>query len=139
MKVYQNSISIKNCLMKSVVKLHLIKSHLRWSKWILSEKGNQTFIAIFVFFASPKARTMDTQRDFFWKSQTFGLGQTNWAKKFGGIWGIFSRIISTHFGTVSPLSMFSTNQPLFLQKTKPLYPNPKYLFGIGIWIWAAKN
>ena len=33
------------------------------------------------------------------------------------------------------------NQPLFLQKTKPIYPNPKYLFGIGIWIWiwAAKN
>ena len=27
----------------------------------------------------------------------------------------------------------------FLQKTKPLYPNPKYLFGIWIWIWAAKN
>ena len=26
------------------------------------------------------------------------------------------------------------NQPLFLQKTKPLYPNPKYLFGIGIGI-----
>ena len=30
------------------------------------------------------------------------------------------------------LSMFFINQPLFLQKTKPLYPNPKYLFGIGI-------
>ena len=35
--------------------------------------------------------------------------------------------------------MFSIIQPLFLQKTKPLYPYPKYLFGIGIWIWAAKN
>jgi hypothetical protein len=33
---------------------------------------------------------------------------------------------------VSPLSMFSINQPFFLQKTKPLYPHPKYLFGIGI-------
>ena len=31
------------------------------------------------------------------------------------------------------------NQSLYLQKTKPLYPHPKYLFGIGIWIWAAKN
>jgi hypothetical protein len=30
------------------------------------------------------------------------------------------------------LSMFSINQPLFLQKTKPLYLNPKYLLGIGI-------
>ena len=28
---------------------------------------------------------------------------------------------------------------IFLQKTKPLYPHPEYLFGIGIWIWAAKN
>ena len=26
-------------------------------------------------------------------------------------------------------------QPLLLQKTKPLYPHLKYLFGIGIWIW----
>jgi hypothetical protein len=59
-----------------------------------------------------------------------------------GAFGVFMadwRFISTHFGTVSPLSMFSINQPLFLQKTKPLYPNPKYLFGIGILIWAEKN
>ena len=48
-----------------------------------------------------------------------------WADKFWGIWGIFDRFISTHFGTVSPLSMFSINQPLFLQKTKYLCPNPK--------------
>ena len=48
-----------------------------------------------------------------------------WADKFWGIWGIFGQTISTHFGTV-------TIQPLFLQKTKPLYPNPKYLFGIEI-------
>ena len=26
--------------------------------------------------------------------------------------------------------MFSIIQPLFLQKTKPLYPHPKHLFGI---------
>ena len=37
------------------------------------------------------------------------------------------------------LSMFSINQPFFLQKTKLLYPNTKYLFGIRIWIWAANN
>ena len=70
------------------------------------------------------------------KSQTFGLGQTTWADKFWGIWGIFGQTISTHFGTVSPLSMFSINQPLFLQKTKPLNPNPKYLgLGLNIWDW----
>jgi hypothetical protein len=55
-----------------------------------------------------------------------------WADKFWGIWGIFGRNISTHFGTVTSLSMFSIIQPLFLQKTKPLYPHPKYLFGIEI-------
>ena len=58
-----------------------------------------------------------------------------WADKF---WGIFEQFISTQFGTVSPLSMFSINQPLFLQKTKPLYPNPKCLFGIAqifFWDW----
>ena len=43
------------------------------------------------------------------------------------------------FGTVSPLSMFFIIQSLFLQKTKSLYPHPKYLFAIWIWIWAAKN
>jgi hypothetical protein len=56
-----------------------------------------------------------------------------WGDKLDkGICGIFSQSISTYFGTVSPLSMFSIIQPLFLQKTKPLYPHPKYLFGIGI-------
>jgi hypothetical protein len=61
------------------------------------------------------------------KTQTFGLGQTNWADKFWGIWGIFGQFISNHFGTVSPLTMFSINQPLFLQttRTKPLYAHPK--------------
>ena len=39
--------------------------------------------------------------------------------------------MSTHFGTVSPLSMFSINQPLFLQKTMPLYPKSQ----IFIWDW----
>ena len=59
--------------------------------------------------------------------QLLGMGRQFW-----GILGTFGQFTSTHFGTVSPLSMFSFNQSLFLQKTKPLYPNPKYLFGIGI-------
>ena len=71
-------------------------------------------------------------KHFFIKIPNFWAWQTIWADKFWGIWGIFGQFISTHFGTVGPLSMFSINQPLFLQKTKPLYPNPKYLFGIGI-------
>ena len=39
-----------------------------------------------------------------------------WADKFWGIWSIFGQFISTHFGTMSPLSMFLINQSLFLQK-----------------------
>ena len=62
-----------------------------------------------------------------------GLGRQFEQVNFGAF-GVFSAnyVISTHFDTVSPLAMFSINKPLFLQKTKPLYPNLKYLFGIGI-------
>ena len=73
------------------------------------------------------------------KLRTFGLGQTIWADQFWVIRGIFGRFSSTHFGTVSPLSLFYIIQPLFLKKTKTLYPHPKYLFGIGIWILGTKN
>ena len=48
-------------------------------------------------------------------------------------WGIFGQTISTHFGTVSPLSMFSTLQLPFLQKTKPLYPHSTSQ--TSIWDW----
>jgi hypothetical protein len=63
------------------------------------------------------------------ESQTFCLGT-----QFGRInFGVFLANLSAPIlGTVSPFSMFSINQPLCLQKTNPLYPNPKYLFGIGI-------
>ena len=63
---------------------------------------------------------------FFIEIPNFWVGQTNRAEKFWSIWGIFGRTISTHFGTVSPLSMFSIIQSLFLQKAKLLYPHPKY-------------
>ena len=54
------------------------------------------------------------------------------AKLFGLGRRIGQQTISTHFETVSPLSMFSIIQPLIAQKTKPLNPHPKYLFGKGI-------
>jgi hypothetical protein len=62
----------------------------------------------------------------------FGLGQTIWADKFWGKWGYFQTIYKHPFGTVSPLSMFSINQPLFLKKLSLYKSNLKYLFGIGI-------
>ena len=78
-------------------------------------------------------RTTDAQWNLFSSKSTkshLGLGRQYGQMNFGAF-GVFL--------AVSPLSMFSINQPLFLQQTKPLYPNCKYLFGIGIWIWAAKN
>ena len=78
------------------------------------------------------SQTTDAQWSLFsLKSRTFGPGQTKWANKFWGIWGIFRQTISTHFGTVSPLSMFSIIQPLFLQKTKPFISTSQ----IFIWDW----
>jgi hypothetical protein len=74
---------------------------------------------------------MSNEAFFSLKPGTYALGQTNWADKFWGIWGIFGRTISTHFGTVSLMSMFSIIQPVFLQKTMHLFPNPKYLFKLG--------
>jgi hypothetical protein len=71
-------------------------------------------------------------KPFFIEIPNFWAWADNLADKFWDICGILGRFISTHFGTVSPLSMFFINQPLFLQKTKPLYPNPKYLFVIWI-------
>ena len=52
-----------------------------------------------------------------------------WAWAFGVL--LAELLFNTHFGTVSSLSMFSINQPLFLQKTKPLNPHPKQF----IWHW----
>ena len=83
-------------------------------------------------------RTMDAQWSLFsLKFLTFGLGQTNSAAKF---WGVFQPNYQHPFWYCESLvHIFYNIQPLFLQKTKPLYPHSKYLFGIGIWIWAAKN
>ena len=52
------------------------------------------------------------------KPKLQGLGRKFGQINFFVIWGIFCQSISTHFGTMSPLSMFSINQPLFLKKEK---------------------
>ena len=38
-----------------------------------------------------------------------------------------------------PCPCFPLINHYYYKKSKTLYPNPKYLFGIGIWIWATKN
>ena len=70
---------------------------------------------------------------FQWNAKLLGLGRHIGRINVGVFFG---RTISTYpFATVKSLSIFFIIQPLFLQKTKPLYPHPKYL--IGIWIWAG--
>ena len=51
---------------------------------------------------------------FFIEIWNFWVWTDNLGRYILGIWGIFSQFISPHFGTVSPISMFSINQPLFL-------------------------
>ena len=70
------------------------------------------------YFLNPNSKneyaatqTTDTQRAFFSKIPSF----LAWADKLAEtFWGIFGLYISSHFSTMSPLSMFSINQPLFL-------------------------
>ena len=82
-------------------------------------------------------RTTDTQRGVFFceNPKLLGLGRQIGMKSFGAF-GVFSAnlsapiLIQRVLCSRSALFMFSMNQPLILQKTKPLY---------SIWIWAAKN
>ena len=70
-------------------------------------------------------------------SQNFGVFKSPQSDDPVVIWDplVFSALLSAPILVLmSPLFI---NQPLFLQKTKLLYPNPKYLF--GIWIWTEKN
>ena len=75
-------------------------------------------------------------KSFFIENKTFCHGQQFGQIHFGAF-GVISVNLSVPIlvHIRSPLSMFCINQPLFLQKTKPVYPNLKNLFGI----WVAKN
>ena len=57
-----------------------------------------------------------------------GLSRQFWQIYFGAFRVFSANLSAPLFGTMSPLYIFSINQPLFLQKIKPLYPNPKYVF-----------
>ena len=52
-------------------------------------------------------------KPFFIEIQNFWAWSDKLGDKFWGIWGIFGQTISTHFGTVSSLSMFSIIQHYF--------------------------
>ena len=66
------------------------------------------------------------------KSQTFGLGQTNWADKFWGIFRYFRPNYQQPFWySESLVHVFHYSTIISTKNMKPLYPHPKYTFGIG--------
>jgi hypothetical protein len=70
--------------------------------------------------------TTDAQWSIFsLKSQTFGLGQTNWADKFWGIWGIFGYISALILVLWVPCPCFSLFNHYFYKKLSQLF----------IWNW----
>ena len=83
-------------------------------------------------------RTTDDQQSSLFSSKFRTLGRQIGQINSESIWGIFGWTTYQHPFRYSE-STLSIIQPLFLQNTKPLYPDPKHLFGIGMWIWAAKN
>ena len=72
-------------------------------------------ITLHLFTHKPRVE-LNLEIEFWLFRQCRQFGQIN-------IRGIFRRFIGSHLGTMSPLSISSINQSLFLQKTKPLYPN----------------
>ena len=66
-------------------------------------RENRAEIIRIGFFLSECTDYGRQRKPFFIEIQNFWA----WADKFMGIWGILGWTISTHFGTVGPLSMFS--------------------------------
>ena len=57
-------------------------------------------------------------RAFFWKSETFGLGQTNWAENIGGIWGIFGQTTAPNLAEWVPCPSESVRGCFFYKKLR---------------------
>ena len=75
------------------------------------------------------------ERPFFKNPELLGLGRHCLRHL-----GVFSDGLSTPILVLwVPCPCFPLFNHYFYKKTKPLYLTTKYLFGSGIWIWAAKN
>ena len=128
------NISLINCCNEGITKkISLIKNALGEDPLYHQSSNSYTTLVtpalqqhdLLIVPATDYGRPM---KPFASKSQTFGLGQTIGQINFGAFFGQFIR---THFDAVSPLSMFSINQPLFLQKTKPFIDIPNIYLGLG--------
>ena len=119
---------------------------LRIFQQIIKQLFNEKICGFFWWFVdllSPVSLFLASVTDYghperasFQKSQTFGLGQTNWAEIFWGIWGIFGQTISTIWALWVPCQWenvsgcFSYKKTLvFRPKTYKSQINPKYDIG----------
>ena len=84
-----------------------------------------------MWFIEQRLRT--TNEAFFHKNpKLLGLGRQFGQMNFGAFGALLADLSAPIFGTASPSSMSSINQPIFQEQTKPLHPNPKYFLGVGI-------
>ena len=91
-------------------KKYSLLNYLKIESWMGFRLFSHTFLKVEIWYSLKDIGTQTTDAQwslFSLKSRTFGSGSTIWVDKFWGIWGIFSQTISTHFCTVSPLSMLS--------------------------------
>ena len=92
-----------------------------------SNKSNQKLVKLRSVAVKLCDHGLRTPREFFFqKSQTFPLGQTHWAKIFKGIWGIFSRTLSTQFG----VHFFYRSTIIFIKKQAFISKSQ-----LSIWDW----
>ena len=94
---------------------------------IVSYESNQKLVKLRSVAVKLCDHGLRTPREFFFqKSQTFPLGQTHWAKIFKGIWGIFSRTLSTQFG----VHFFYRSTIIFIKKQAFISKSQ-----LSIWDW----
>ena len=72
---------------------------------------------------------------FYWNPELLGLGRQFWQVNIGAF-GVFSAGLLAPNLVLVPCPCFTLINHYFYKKLSLYIQNPKYLFGIGIWIWA---
>ena len=106
-----------------------------WPQCIVLHRTADHTLFFFSFYSSGHGLRTPKESFFRWNPEILGLGRQI-GQINSGTFGEFSTKLSTPILVqwVLPCPCFFIIQPLFLQEIKPLYPHPKYLFGIWIQI-----
>ena len=81
-----------------------------------TKKVNTTSASVISLLLTHMHGLRTPRESFFQKFEAFGLGQTNWAEIFWGIWGIFGQTISTILTLWVPCSWENISRPFFNKK-----------------------